>query len=208
MKTKNIILATVAVAMVIFAASCSKNSKDKPEPKEPLKVVLIKDLPADPVTRDVHDGHIIGNPTHQYTFFRFSDSSIVPHEDSATAKWDIGFHSTDIILNSGVSGPGKVEGQVVLSTLPDITKAPAKGYKQDTENGNVFSDWFNYNPQTHIITSKPGHIFIIHTNDGKYVKMEILSYYKGMPADPEFQTAHQRYYTFRYVIQQDGSRNL
>lgn len=207
MNLRSVISFVVVSSFVVFAASCSKDKKDDPKPKEPLQTVVIKDLPADPATRDEHDGHVIGG-TNQYTFFRFSDSTIVPTADSASTKWDIGFRSTNIIINGGVNGPGKVEGQIVKNTLEDITEAPASGYETDTETGDVFGDWYNYNPQTHIITAKPGFIFIIHTNDGKYVKMEILSFYKGMPADPDYETAEQRYYTFRYVVQPDGTRNF
>lgn len=205
MKLKNgILFASMALALMV-AASCSKD-KDKPAPKDPAQTILIKDLPADPSTRDATTGEVIGGTNH-YTFFRFSDSTVVPLSDSASTKWDIGVRGTSIIMNSGISGPGKVEGQVVASTLADITAAPESGYSQDGSTGNVFAGWYNYNMEQHVVSSKPGYILVIHTNDGKYVKMEVLSYYKGAPAQPTNDDI-SGYYTFRYVYQPDGTRNF
>jgi hypothetical protein len=48
---------------------------------------------------------------------------------------------------------------------------------------------------------------LIHTADGKYLKVQLLSYYTGAPAQPDL-SSESRYYTFRYVIQPDGSTNF
>jgi hypothetical protein len=208
MNIRNGILFIMLSSAVIFSASCSKDN-DKPKPdtdSKPVSVVMVKDLPADPTSRDPNTGETIGG-TNQYTFFRFSDSAVVSHTDSASTKWDIGFRGTDIIINGGTSGPGSTAGQVVNNTFEDITQAPEANYIADNTSGHVFADWYVYNMQTHIVTSKPGYIFIIRTNDGKFVKMEIISYYKGAPAQPDLTDA-SRYYTFRYVYQPDGSTNL
>jgi hypothetical protein len=199
-------LLLIAVSLVTLFSACSKDDDDTPTPPPAAQTVLVQDLPADPATRDPNTGAVVGG-NNEYTFFRFSDSTIVSHEDSASSKWDIGFRGTDIILNSGTSGPGTAQGQVVNSTLAEITAAPADGYASDDANGHVFGEWYNYNPTTHIVTSVPGYILVIHTADGKYVKVELLSYYKGAPAQPDL-SSESRYYTFRYVIQPDGSTNF
>lgn len=206
MNLKNGILFVLLSSAVLFTASCSKDDNDNPQPKQELQTVLVKDLPADPTTRDPNTGEVVGG-TNKFTFFRFSDSTIVPNSDSASNKWDIGFRGTTIILNSNISGPGNATGQVVKSTLDALTTAPEGNYLSDSTSGNVFADWYDYNMQEHVITPKPGYILVIHTNDGKYVKMEILSYYKGAPATPTSDDV-QRHYTFRYVYQEDGSRNF
>lgn len=193
----------VLLSASILGASCSHHHDDKAVPDQPATVVTVQDLPADPVTYDPNTGQPSGG-MNQYTFFRFSDSTIVPHTDSATSHWDIGFRSTDIIINGGTSGPGNTSGQVVDGIFEDIAEAPASGYLQDNTSGHVFGQWYNYNSQTHIVTPVAGRIFLIHTSDGKYVKAEILSYYKGAPASPTLND-EARYYTFRYSIQQDGS---
>ncbi|MFT6205223.1 MAG: hypothetical protein ACJA1O_002839, partial [Spirosomataceae bacterium] len=41
----------------------------------------------------------------------------------------------------------------------------------------------------------------------KFAKMEILGYYKDMPAIID-RSSQSRYYTFRYAYQPDGSRTF
>ena len=48
---------------------------------------------------------------------------------------------------------------------------------------------------------------IFKTADSKYAKMEILSYYQDAPVTPT-STTKDRYYTFRYIYQADGSKKL
>jgi hypothetical protein len=67
--------------------------------------------------------------------------------------------------------------------------------------------WYNYNQTTNIISPIPGRVVLIKTADGKFAKMEILSYYKDAPAAPDA-TSPSRYFTFRYLYQPDGSRKL
>ncbi len=202
-----LVLLVICSLVPLFMVSCSKDNDDKatPDDQDSVSVTKIENLPADPHIRD-EDGNVVSG-TNEYTFFRFSDSSIVANSDSATDKWDIGFRSTSVILNGGVNGPGNVEGQVVKSVFEEVATAPEKGYLQDTEEGNVFSEWYNYNMTKHIITPEPGYILVIHTNDDKYVKVEILSYYKNNPSEITSDDA-SGYYTFRYVVQQDGSKSF
>jgi len=198
-------------AIVFLFSACSKDGDEPAQPDEgkPLSSVLVKNLPADPSTRDLNDGTPIG-ADHRYTFFRFSDTTVVLYDsvetdrsDSASQKWDIAFRGTSIILNDGKNGPGAVEAQIVNQPLKELNEAPESGY----QTGDVFQSWYSYDPQKHVITPKPGYILVIHTNDDKYVKMQIVGYYKDMPEHPSVES-NQRYYTFRYVIQQDGSRSF
>ncbi|MAK01773.1 MAG: hypothetical protein CMC17_04480, partial [Flavobacteriaceae bacterium] len=39
------------------------------------------------------------------------------------------------------------------------------------------------------------------TRDGKFAKVEILSYYLGAPENPDAFADQSRYYTFNYVYQ-------
>src|SRR5690625_6899914 len=138
MRLSHVTLFILLSSAVVFSSSCSKDQKEDNQPatEEPLPEITIEDLPADPNTRSPNDGHLIGG-TDRFTFFRFSDSSIIlssdsdTRTDSATTKWDIAFRGTDIILNSSISGPGKVEGQIVSSTFEEVTKAPENGYRSE-----------------------------------------------------------------------------
>ncbi len=220
MKTLNLMLLTTLSAVIIFSTSCTKDNNN-PSPISSIDTVLIKDMKAGPVKFDTTNGTrggLILDSTNQYILFRFSDSTIVPHEDSATTKWDIGFYCSnifsqkDIILNSSVHGPGKVEGQLLDTAFDMLTEAPVNGYEKDDASKNVFSNFsdYDFSGGTHLILPKDNETLVIHTNDGKYVKMKILSLYKGMPdkADLNYKTSQLGYYSFKYVIQQDGSNNF
>lgn len=218
MKIKNVTLFIMISAGILFTASCSKDKDSNPTPANTLDTVLIKDLKAGPVQFDTTTGRLITDSTNKYILFRFSDSTIIPHEDSATSKWDIGFYcsnifgKTDIILNSSIHGPGKAEGQLLNNPFEDVAEAPESGYKKDEESGDVFTNFQDYDFQggTHLIIPKDNETLIIHTNDGKYVKMKIISLYKGMPEneDLNYKTSELGYYSFKYVIQQNGNRDF
>ena len=59
-----------------------------------------------------------------------------------------------------------------------------------------------------IVSPIAGRVIIVKTADGKFAKLEILSYYKNAPATPNAMTDMARYFTFRYVYQPDGSKKL
>jgi hypothetical protein len=67
--------------------------------------------------------------------------------------------------------------------------------------------WYNYDGATNIVTPIAGKVILIRTATGKYAKLEIVSYYQNAPATPTA-TSVSRYYTFRYLYQPDGTRNL
>ena len=136
--------------------------------------------------------------------------------DLQTSKWDIGFNGTNIIINSGTSGPGTASGQLYSGIFADLTTAPESGFLQDNSAASpaVYaitrtsgSTWYTYNSSTNIITPTAGKVIVVKTSDGKYAKMEILSYYKDSPATPT-SSSLDRYYTFRYVYQPNGSKSL
>ena len=58
-----------------------------------------------------------------------------------------------------------------------------------------------------LITPIPGRTLVIKTADGKYAKLEVLSYYKDAPASPTAADP-SGYYKFRYSFQSDGTKNL
>jgi hypothetical protein len=70
--------------------------------------------------------------------------------------------------------------------------------------------WYSYNGATQIVTPIPGRVFLVRTATGKYAKVEILNYYKGgvtlsATATDEEKLKKQRYYTFRFTYQPNGS---
>lgn len=198
----------VLFVSLLFIVACDKTTND---PSSTAKSITIKDLPGDPTTGfDQTTGMPIGD-SKKFTFFRFSDSTIISNADSATAKWDIGFRSSTIILNSGISGPATAAGFIQNGLYSEIKEISNDSiFKTDVSATNlaIGKNWSTYNAQTLILSPTPGKTLIIKCSDGKYVKMEILSYYKGAPASPNAMVNAARYYTFRYTYQADGSKKF
>jgi hypothetical protein len=210
MKKVSFYIGTVLCASISLVLTSCKD--DDPTPVVPLQATTFPNLAADPI---VSSGS--GQPaaaTGKYTFFSFKTGKVVPNSDSATANWDIGFRSTRIIFNGGSSGPG--QAAVSLQTgLFDELKSVSDTVTFKTDNATTGpaltaasgKGWYNYNPATNLVTPIPGRVLVIRTADGKYAKMEVLSYYKDAPATPDA-TSTSRYYTFRYMYQPDGSKKL
>jgi hypothetical protein len=197
----NIVIAVIAA---LFFSACDDNDEN---PVKPLEAAEMKDLNSE--------------STKNFTFFSFDDDQIVLTSDSATSKWDIGFRGTTIILNGGNSGPGQAEGQIVSGIFDELTEAPELGYVSDNASAKAIlgsNGWYTYtgtaSVPNHAILPIAGKIIVVKTSDGKYAKVEIISYYKGNPdtttatfADPATRPA-SRFFTFRYIYQPDGTRNF
>ena len=196
----------------LFFTSCSKS-----DPAPALVAVTFKNLAADPPSGGYNptNGQPIG-VTKKYALFSFKTGAIIANTDSASTKWDIGFNGTNIIINSGTSGPGTAAAQVVSGIFTDLITAPNDGYLQDNKNATPAfyaitrgsgKGWYNYDQNSNLITPIAGKVLMIQTADAKYAKMEILSYYLDAPVTPTA-TTKDRYYTFRYIYQGDGSKKL
>ncbi|MGD1894546.1 MAG: HmuY family protein [Cyclobacteriaceae bacterium] len=156
------------------------------------------------------------------TFFDLESGEVVDDSRAGTNDWDIAFDNTTILINSGISGPGSVEAQVLEQGFDNIEEAPESGYQQDTESSLAIpsgsgNGWYNYTSDTrptNAILPILGRTIVLRTNEGHYAKMEILSWYQGNP-DPSteefanFDTRPEsRYFTFRYALQTNGSRQF
>ncbi|MFD0793843.1 HmuY family protein [Mucilaginibacter litoreus] len=194
-------IALVLLSSSLMFASCSKDN-GAPEPEEPtLTTQTVADL--DGTAGDV--------------YYSLGTNSVVTGNDINTNKWDLKFSSTSIFVNSGSSGSGTTQAQVVNNTFAELTTAPADGYKADATGTNAISGWYTYTATTepqHAILPVPGKIIVIKTSSGNYAKLEMLSYYKGNPntttadfADLTKRPA-SRWYTFRFAYQANGSTKL
>ncbi|UOQ54803.1 HmuY family protein [Hymenobacter cellulosivorans] len=152
-----------------------------------------------------------GTPRH-FTFYSLADGKEVPYTDSTSTKWDLAFRGTTILTNSGSSGPGQGGAQVKDGLFAELTTAPETGYAVDAAAAKAIptgsgKGWYNYNSTTHVVSPIAGKVLVIRTAAGKYAKLEVTNYYKDAPATPAG-TEPSGYYSFRYVYQPDGSRNL
>lgn len=206
MKSVISVKALLVMSLVICSTAC--DDSDDAQPETPvLKAAEVKDLDATSASR--------------YTLFSFADGAVVANTDSASSKWDIGFRGTTLILNSGVSGPGSAGGQILDGIFEEIEEAPAAGYAQDNATTKAIKGsggWYTYtgtaSVPNHTVLPNAGKVIVLKTSAGKYVKMEIISYYAGNPSTstPEFANdatrPASRFYTFRYLHQPDGTTNL
>jgi hypothetical protein len=204
------IISILIVGNIVALSACTKN-----EVKPTLAATTYSNLAADPPSGGYNptNGQPIG-VTRKYTLFSFKNGGPVLNADSATTKWDIGFNGTNIIVNSGTSGPGTAAALIKSAIFDELIEAPADGFAQDNKNTATYAiargsnnGWYSYNQSTNIITPIAGKVLVIKTSDGKYAKMEILSYYQDAPASPS-SNSKDRYYTFRYLYQQDGTTML
>jgi hypothetical protein len=210
--SRSIFSILLASSLAIFFISCTKD-----EVTPALKATIFSNLPADPPTGGYNptNGQPIG-VTKKYTLFSFKSGAVVVNADSASTKWDIGFNGTNIIINSGTSGPGTAVAQIRSGIFDEIIEAPGDGYNQDNKNSapatyaiprGSGNGWYSYNQSTNVITPIAGRVLIIRTSENKYAKLEILNYYQDAPATPT-SNSKDRYYTFRYLYQPDGTPAL
>lgn len=218
---KTIFLLVLVAGSTFFLSGC----KDDPSP-EPIVSTTYKDLDADYAPL-VFGAGAPTRPTQKrkYTFFNFKTGQIVANSDSASTKWDIGFRATSIIFNGGTSGPGSAGAIVQKGIFDELKEAPEAGYVLDNSATNSFAVssspfvagvttttnnwWFNSGTSTStVVAPLAGQIIIVRTNENRYVKMEIVSYYKGAPATVNNLTDLDRYYTFRYVYQPNDTRSF
>ncbi len=207
---KSVILAIVSFATIFFI-SCEKDSADLVV--QTAITNTVNSLPADTIVAIVN-GRPVG--AGKYAFYSLESNAIVASADSNSKKWDIGFRGTSIIINGGNSGPGNGGGFIYNGTFEELKTISADStFKVD--NAPTFyaisSAWYSYNQPVNLITPSPGKILVIRTANGKYAKLEILNYYKGgvtpaASASDAEKIAKQRYFTFRFTYQSNGSKNF
>lgn len=147
-----------AISMGLLFSSCSKDEKELDETASKQEVVAVKDL------NGLDKGGVY-----------FSLEKNRETEESAI-DWDIKITGTTIGFGNGAVG------QLVEGVLDSYHTAPTEGYSNSGIAGNN-TYYVNtlYNTPQHAILMKPGVLILVKTSKGNYVKMEMLSYYKGNP---------------------------
>lgn len=191
------------IALFISAISCS--SDDDNTPILEVESNLVENLHA-----PQEGGQ--GNPiSGDFTKFNFATGQITNSE----TDWDIAFRGTIILVNGGENTgiedeptrTGNGGAYVASGTMASVSSVDISLLKQDSDISPAIltgsgAGWYTYaGPPTHLITPIAGKILVFKTHDGKYAKLEILSYYKDAPVDPDAFTDLDQYYTFNYVYQ-------
>jgi hypothetical protein len=208
---KNLITAVFALTALIFT-SCSDDNNNTPQETTPIaaETQTVSNLSANQTGGQGEAAAGI------YTKFSFSQNAVVTGDD-----WDVAFRGTNILVNGGTAfaadEPART-GEGAAATLSgvlfnEVTAVPAAtAFTQDSATAYAIptgsgNGWYSYNSTTHVITALAGKVFVIKTHDGKYAKMEILSYYKDAPANPDI-TTESRYYTFKFTYKADDNTTL
>jgi hypothetical protein len=195
MRTLRLPVLTFLAASLLFLTACGDDTENEPVVVPDLKITEVKDLDGSAETKK------------DSAFYSLS----LNKEVTSSEKWDIKFKGTTI----SVSGTAQLLQLSNGQLFETYTTAPASGFVADDIKGS--GSWYNYTATTepqHAIIPVPGKIIVLKTTDGKYAKVEILSYYKGNPStsSESFKELTTRpaakTYTFRYVYQADGSTNL
>ena len=165
----------------------------------------------EPVGLDTLTFTIDATDREGWAYFSFATGDVVEVEDAENSDaWDLGFQTTKVKLNGGVSGPGM--GSVVMlteTTFDAVTEAPADGYKADTEEtfGIVTGSgngWYTYTgPPTHWILPLEGRVFVIKAADGTFAKVQFVGYYKDNENKKD-----SGFVAFEYAYQPDSGRNF
>ncbi len=204
----------IAIASISFVA-CTKNEDTV---VAPLTATIVKDLAADTVLGLTSNG--MPYSAGKYTFYSLEKNAIVPNTDSASTKWDIAFVSTKILINGGTSGTGMGGAFVYTGLFDDLKNIPTDSvFKTDNASASYAipygsgKGWYTYDQATSLVTPLAGRVLVIKTASGKYAKLEIINYYKGgvtlpVTASDADKLSKQRYYTFRFIFQSNGTKTF
>ncbi|WKS94662.1 HmuY family protein [Riemerella columbina] len=202
------ILFGVCAAMVLY--SCSSD-RDEPIVENPAATVQVKEVK----NLKVHSAYSDGDAKN-FTLYSLKENKQVDDKELATAKWDIGFNGTTIIVNSYTRNKdAKGAAALIEKAYEEVKEAPEDAQMKIDElvNGNYVlaiptgsgKGWYNYDFSTHTITPIKAKTIVIKTAEGKYAKLKIASYYKDAPEQPT-NPKDLGYYTFTYAYQTNGSK--
>lgn len=173
-----------------------------------------KDLPINAKIENLHapqEGGQ-GQPTSgPFTKFDFSSGQVT----SSDSDWDIAFRGTTIIINGGTSSGSVDEPErdgdagiyIATGTFESITSVDNSLFIQDSASGLAIptgsgNGWYDYTGSpNHLILPIPGKILVIKTRDGRFAKVEILSYYKDAPDTPNAFVDEDKNFTFNFSYQ-------
>lgn len=200
---------TTVYSVLFFLLSftlLSCGNDDTPEPVIPLEATLIQDLAAPNDVIDRTTGQV--TLSRPFIFFSLETQSIV----TEAQDWDIAFKGTTIRVNSTKN----VRAALANGIFEELKEVPASAqFVTDTPTTFAIptgsgAGWYNYNSATFTVTPIPGRILLFKTSKGNYVKMEILSYYRGNPPVAQINpmTTPSAHYTFRYILQPNGSQKF
>ncbi|WP_264530191.1 HmuY family protein [Flavobacterium sp. N502540] len=169
-----------------------------------------------------------------HTFlFRFSDQKQIWLHTKAdslqfmkTNDWDIAFtgpYNSEVFINNtkyqynpGYGGPAKNTAVILLKeAYKNVNQAPSDTDFNNSEvtkigwsSSESSAGWFYYSLSSHIMQAIPDRTYVLRLPNGKYAKLQLINAYKGNPPAVTDLNWPAPYFTFKYFVQQDGSKNL
>lgn len=190
------------ILLLVFIAFLSCSEDDGPN------LVAVESSTASNIPAPLIGG--FGEPeSGAFTKFSFETGAVTESD----TEWDIALRGTIIAVNggalTGTTDEPDRNGNAAVSiqtgtTFAGVTDAEGLTFSQDADGDFAIPTetdlgWYNYNPATFIVTPIPGTVLVFRTHDGKYAKVEILSYYRDTPSDPDAFMDEARVYTFNYI---------
>ncbi len=107
---------------------------------------------------------------HAWRFFHFDRGVLAPPD---TTGWDLAIRRFRIVPSGGIVNVGALP-------FADVSRAPDSGYVatrfgRDTLNPAIYH-WYAYSYVSHLLSPK-GDVYVVRRRDGRYAKLQILSYY-------------------------------
>ncbi len=215
-----------------LVTSCKKEEIDPNIRLQDGKSIVVADLAGD--TQASMGGSVPGKENRPFnTFlFRFKDQKqiwIRTKADSVqwlkTKDWDLAFtgpYNSEVYVNNknleqnpGQGGLAESKALALGKDYNSVSEAPDdKQFDLSTLNRIGWAGtgdspgWYTYSLTTHLMQAIPNRTYVIRLADGKYAKLQLISVYKGNPPSVTDLNWPAPYFTFRYYVQQDGSKNL
>ena len=169
------------------------------------------------VSAELHQNKLTVDATDRenWAYINLTEGETVDIADPANSMaWNLGFKRTEVIVNGGVSGPGKT-GALALEDISfeDVLEAPEGEYISDTEQITTFArgdSWYTYTgPPNHWVLPNPK-IYVLRIpvdpaaeSEGPYyyAKVRFIGYYENNE-----NKEGSGYISIEYVLQDDGTR--
>lgn len=219
--------------LVMSFTSCSNSEENTNTSLADGKSTVITDLAGD-TGASMGDGTNGKEQRSFHTFlFRFSDQKqIWLHTEADSLKymkttdWDIAFtgpYNSEVFVNNskyqynpGYEGPAENTSIVMINeNYKNVSQAPSDADFDNSEitkigwtSSESSAGWFYYSLSSHIMQAIPNRTYAIRLPNGKYAKLQLVNAYKGNPPAVTDLNWPAPYFTFRYYVQTDGSKNL
>ena len=201
----------------IFGEACKP--KLAPQLYTTLLLIFTVSVAVLTASAELHQNTLTVDATdsENWAYVNLTEGEMVDIADPATSMtWDLGFKRTEVIVNGGVSGPGKT-GALGLENISfeDVLEAPEGAYISDTEQIATFArtdGWYTYTgPPSHWILPNPK-VYVLRIpadptaeSEGPYyyAKVRFIGYYKNNETKEG-----SGYISIEYVLQDNGTRTF